>query len=370
MSVPAKELTALVEEYAPVRLAEPWDRVGWQLGDPRSPVARIVLTLDVHREVVEESGAGDLIVAHHPLFFQPLSHVRLDEARGRLVAACLAKNIGVYAAHTNLDRAPAGVTAVLARELGLAGGVALGCQDAGGYLKLAVFVPVSHLEPVREALWAAGAGAVGAYDQCSFAVTGTGTFRPGPSTSPFLGQEGRLAEVAEARLETIVPFHRVAAVIEAMRRAHPYEEVAYDLYALQNDFARPGLGRLGSLPEAVPLAALARRVKSVVAADGVRYGGPQEMPVQKVAVAGGSGGSLWREARARGADVLVTGEVKYHEGQDMLAEGLAFVEAGHAATERVVLPALASFLKERCREKNWPVEVRLAGHQDEPFRYL
>jgi len=368
VSVRGKDLTGLVEEYAPVCLAEPWDRVGWQLGDPALPVERVMLALDAGIEVLEEASlrGANLIVAHHPLFLQPLPHLRLDEARGRLIASFLQRGIGLYVAHTNLDRAQEGVSAVLAQRLGLSDCRALGVQS-GNYLKLCVFVPETHLEQVRESLAAAGAGQVGNYSDCTFAVRGTGTFRPGPATNPFTGRTGELSRVDESRLETIVPAGRLQEALAAMLRTHPYEEVAYDLYTLENRFGNQGLGYLGSLPATLTLGTLGAQVKSVLRAQQVRCGGPPDQALQKVAVAGGSGASLWREAYQRGAQVLVTGEVKYHEGQDMLAEGFCFVEAGHAATERIILPVLSAFLARRCREKSWPVDVYVARKAEEPF---
>jgi len=372
LSVLGKDLTALVEEFAPVDLAEPWDRVGWQLGDPGLPVDGVLLTLDPGAEALEEArakGAG-LVVAHHPLFLEPLPHLRLDGARGRLVAAFLKHGVGLYVAHTNLDRARGGVSAVLAQKLGLGELRALGNGGGEEYLKLAVFVPETHLDQVREALGRAGAGQVGNYDLCSFAVRGLGTFRPGPGTNPFIGRTGELSRVEEARLETIVPARRLQEVLAAMLAAHPYEEVAYDLYAMENRFAPLGLLCLGSLPEPRTLEQLGALVKVVLGASRVRLGGPPEKMLVRVATAGGSGSPLWREAYGAGAQVLVTGEVKYHDGRDMLDEGLCFVEAGHAATERVILPVLGAYLQACCRERSWPVVIYTAQRVDEPFWYL
>lgn len=372
MSVRGKDLTGLVEEYAPVRLAEPWDRVGWQLGDPGRPVKGVLVALDPVEEVLEEAaakGAG-LVVTHHPLFPAPLPHIRLDEARGRLVASFLRRDIGLYVAHTNLDKAGAGVSAVLARKLGLVDRRPLGTGSGENYLKLAVFVPETHLEQVREAVCRAGAGQVGDYSDCTFSVRGTGTFRPGPGTNPFTGRTGELTRVGEARLETIVPAGRLEEVLSGMLSAHPYEEVAYDLFDLQNRIERLGLLWVGRLSVAGSLKELGAQVKSALGAERVRLGGPPDRVLERVAVAGGSGASLWREAYQAGAQVLVTGEVKYHEGRDMLAEGFCFVEAGHAATERIVIPALGAFLTARCREKSWPVAVHTASKADEPFWYL
>lgn len=372
MVVRGRDLAGLVEEYAPISLAEPWDRVGWQLGDPGRPVDRVMLALDPCAVSLEEAahrGVG-LMVTHHPLFLKPLPRICLDEVLGRLVSSFLQQGIGLYVAHTNLDRARDGVSAILAQRLGLSVERTLGTLATDEFLKLCVFVPQTHLDQVREALTVAGAGQVGDYSDCTFAVRGTGTFRPGPGANPFVGSTGELARVDEARLETIVPIGRLKAVLAAMLSAHPYEEVAYDLYTLQNRFGNLGLGSMGSLSSPVNLATLGSLVKAALGVSHVRCGGAPDRVLQRVAVSGGSGASLWREAHELGAEVLVTGEVKYHEGQDMLAEGLCFIDAGHAATERIILPVLAAFLERRCRDKAWPVAVDVASKAEEPFWYL
>lgn len=364
-------IAAIIEELAPLELAEPWDNPGWQLGDPQAPVKRVLLCLDVGREVVEEARekGAQLIFAHHPLFFKGVKSIRQDAPLGALVAELIRQGIGVYAAHTNLDRARLGVSDALAKSLGLENTEVLVPAEER-YYKLVVFVPVKHVEAVREALGAAGAGWVGNYSYCTFGVEGTGTFLPLEGTNPYIGQQGKLEKVREVRLETVVPSALLKKAVEAMLKAHPYEEVAYDLYPLANRFTPTlGLGRVGVLPEAVPLKSFARYVREVLGLQAVRWAGEEERPVRRVAVCGGSGSELWKEALAAQADVFVTGDVNYHAAREMLSAGLAFVDAGHFGTERVVLPVLKERLMQALEEKGLAVECLLSEREEEPYVY-
>ncbi|MQL53145.1 Nif3-like dinuclear metal center hexameric protein, partial [Desulfofundulus thermobenzoicus] len=248
MTVTGKGICELLEGLAPLELAEPWDNPGWQLGDPGVPVERVLLSLDVDegvcREAIEMSAR--LIITHHPLFFKEIKEIRLDSPRGALVAGLIKAGIGVYAAHTNLDSARWGVNDALARRLNLRD-IQVLRPVREKYLKLVVFVPLDHVDGVREALGKAGAGWIGNYSDCTFGVQGTGTFRPREGTNPYIGTRGQLEKVPEVRLETILPKRLEKQVIEAMLRAHPYEEVAYDLYPLANSFPTGrGLGRVGN----------------------------------------------------------------------------------------------------------------------------
>ncbi|WP_151191795.1 Nif3-like dinuclear metal center hexameric protein [Desulfotomaculum copahuensis] len=372
MTVNGAVISNLVEELAPLELAEEWDNSGWQLGDPGASVRRVLLALDVDQDVCREARARDvqLIVSHHPLFFKGIKQIRLDRPAGVLVAELLRAGIGVYAAHTNLDSARRGVNDVLAAGLELRETAVLKPGGRERYLKLAVFVPADHAEAVKRTLGDAGAGWIGNYSHCTFAAPGTGTFLPLTGTNPYTGRVGQLAEVAEVRLETILPASIAGRVIEAMLAVHPYEEVAYDLYPLANR-VKPtaGLGRTGMLPQALPLADFAGRVRGILSLPGLRWGGAANRAVRRVALCGGAGAGLWPEALAAGADVLVTGDVGYHAARDMLAAGMAFIDAGHYGTEKVILPALRDYLAQRCREKELPVEFMVSEAQADPFSF-
>ncbi|MDI6871838.1 MAG: Nif3-like dinuclear metal center hexameric protein [Bacillota bacterium] len=354
-----------MERIAPRRLALDSDRerVGLAVGSPESLIERVMVALDPTPEAVAEAvdkGAG-LLITHHPLLFRPLPAVRTDTPVGRVVASAFAHNLALFSAHTNLDVVEGGVSSLLAERLGLKEVEVLEETERERLLKLVVFVPESHVEAVRQALGDAGAGHLGNYSHCTFGVSGTGTFLPQQGAEPYVGERGVLARVAEVRLETILPESLLEAVLQAMRRVHPYEEVAYDVYPLCNQGKAAGLGRIGRLPEPRPLGEFIAAVKSALGVDEVAYAGELDRPVVRVAVCGGSAGDLVPKAVCRGADVLVAGEVKYHDGLLARQEGLAVVAAGHDATERLVVPALARRLRQEADRLRWEVEVLEAG---------
>ncbi|RJQ26374.1 MAG: Nif3-like dinuclear metal center hexameric protein [Peptococcaceae bacterium] len=372
MAVKCQAVFRLIEEFAPLSLAEKWDNVGLQLGDPLAETNKILLTLDVNKTVAEEAldqGAG-LIISHHPLFFKPVRRLSFDLPSGELVAFLIRSYITVYTAHTNLDGAAGGVSAVLAGRLGLENLTVLSPAASRRYVKLVVFVPSGHEDAVRDALTGAGAGWIGNYRDCTFQTRGTGTFRPLTCASPFIGRQGELEQVEEIRLETIIPVEKTGMVVEAMLEAHPYEEVAYDIYSLANPEAAVGLGRLGRLPEPVSFRKLVEHVKAVLGLEEVKAGGLPERVVKKVAVCGGAGAELWPLALQSGADVLVTGDINYHTGQEMLAEGINFIDAGHHATERVILPVLSRYLEESCRAGGLEAQVLISQVNTNPFTYF
>jgi dinuclear metal center YbgI/SA1388 family protein len=352
----------------PPDLAEEWDNVGLQVGDPASPVERLMVALDpTSSAVMAASKQGvQLLVTHHPLLFKPLRRLTPDDSVGRVVWQAVHGGVAIATAHTNLDVAADGLNSWLAEKLELIGAEPL--QPTASHLvKLAVFVPADYAEVVAAALFAGGAGQIGAYDQCSFRVSGLGTFRPGPGTTPFIGEPGRREQVEEVRLETIVPQRRLGKVVEKLLKAHPYEEVAYDLIPLANQLPDVGLGRVGRLAAPMSLAVLADRVKVLLNCQSLRLVGLPERSISKVAVCGGSGAGLIQEARRRGADVLITGDIKYHEAR--LAEDLdlALLDAGHFATERLAVDALADRFGKEATARGWRLEVVTHKGEHDPF---
>ena len=363
-----QDLLGLLHGLYPPDLAEEWDNVGLQVGDPTAPVERVLVALDPGGSAVAAaSGQGaQLLVTHHPLLFKPLQRLTPEDPVGRVVWQAVRNGVAIVSAHTNLDVAADGLNDWLAARLELTAAEPL--QPTAGHLfKLVVFVPADHVEAVAEALFAAGAGHLGGYDQCSFRTAGVGTFRPGPGTTPFIGEAGRRERVEEARLEIVVPQRRLSRVLEKLIKAHPYEEVAYDLVPLANTLPGTGLGRIGHLVEPVTLTALADRLKVVLDCQTVRLVGAPERAVGKVAVCGGSGAGLIQEAKRRGADVLVTGDVQYHEAR--LAEdlGLALLDAGHFATERPAVGELAARLGAGAAARGWRLDILIHDGERDPF---
>lgn len=344
MGVPLSAVLKRLEAFAPPGLAEPWDRAGLQVGDPQAPIEAVVVALDPSPRAVSYSlsARAQLLLTHHPLFLDPLPRLDLSSDPGRLLARCVREGLAVYCAHTNLDRAEGGVNDRLAEQLGLLDPEPLEAGEP--QVKLVVTVPVGYESAVRRALAAVGAGRIGRYAGCSFGSRGWGRFEPLPGAKPLLGDVGAAEEVAETRLETVVPRSRVSEACAAVRTCHPYEEAALDLYPLENRSAGGALGRVGTLPRPATLAAFAADVAGRLGAPGVRFSGDAAARVERVAVCGGSGASLWPAALRAGAQVLVTGDVKHHAALDAASAGLAVIDAGHAATERAAVDCLVRAL--------------------------
>ena len=339
---------ALVDGVYPERDAEGWDSTGLQVGDPAATVTGVLVVLDVTEAVLEEAVrvGAELVVAHHPLLLRPLARLTPATAPGRLALSAASRGIALLAAHTNVDVAVEGTTDPVMRTLGIDDAVPLAPAPGPGTVKLATFVPAEHTEAVLEALAQAGAGRIGEYDECSFRVAGTGTFRPSEAADPAVGERRVRNAVAEDRLEMILPRTRVASAVAALRSAHPYEEVAFDVFPLvdvdQEDAAK-GLGRVGSLPEPLPLRKLCDLLATGLPAPHLRAAGKLDAPVRRVAACGGAGDSLVGAALAAGAEVYVTGDLRHHVTLDALTMGLAVVDAGHHATEA---PAMATVLEQ------------------------
>ncbi|WP_372637707.1 Nif3-like dinuclear metal center hexameric protein [Cohnella sp.] len=362
-------IVQLMEQLAPKHYAVPDDKIGLQVGTAAKEVKRVLVTLDVTPEVVREAaGLGaELIIAHHAVIYRPLAHLRTDTPAGALAAELLRSDIAVYISHTNLDTAEGGINDLMADALELNGRDVLEEVHTDQLYKLVVFVPESHHEQVRSAIFAAGGGWIGNYSHCSFNIEGTGTFVAREGTDPFIGKKGQLTEAKEIRLETVVPMSVRKKVVSAMLKAHPYEEVAYDLYRVDLKGRSFGLGRVGKLAVSETLDQFAERVKRALDVPFVRVVGDVAKPIRKVAVLGGSGARYIRHAIFAGADVLVTGDIDFHSAQDALAAGIAIVDPGHHA-EKIMKPSVAKWLSDRLKEKGWATEVIASQVDTEPFR--
>lgn len=348
-------IQVLEAAYDP-RWAEPWDAVGLVTGDPSAPVERVHFAVDPTEAVAREAVAAgaQLLVTHHPLFLRGTSSVAETSSGGRVVATLIRGGCALYAAHTNADVARPGVNDALAGLFDLQDTQPLGPSPTAGAEaldKLIVFVPHADRVAVLDALAAAGAGAIGDYDRCAWWSDGTGTFRPLTGAVPTIGAVGAVEEVTESRLEMVVPRRGRAAVLAALRSAHPYEEPAFDLLPMADvdaDGPRRGLGRVGDLPHEMTLAAFLDLVAAQLpqTAWGVRATGHAGRRVRRVAVCGGSGGELAGAAAASGADVFLTSDGRHHYTADAVADhDLAIIDAAHWATEWPWLPTAAEVLR-------------------------
>jgi len=365
-------VAAYIEELAPPHWAESWDNVGLQVGDPAAAVQRVLVALELTDPVLEEAErlGCDLVVVHHPPIFRPLRALRFDNRPARRLLRLIRGGMALYAAHTNLDQAPGMTNDTLAAAAGLTDFEVLKQAGEERYVKLVVFVPRGHEDAVRDALANAGAGHIGNYSHCTFQAPGIGTFLPLQGSNPFLGQQGKLERAEEFRLETIVPESAVERAVQAMIAAHPYEEVAYDLYPLSNPGKTRGHGRIGRLARPLTLTQLAERLKAGLHTPVVRIAGDPDRLITTVAVGAGSGADLIRPAASRGADVLVTGDVRYHEAQDALDLGLALVDVGHYNSEAGAVAPLAAYLRERLAADGHAVEVVESQAGRDPFQFV
>ena len=347
MATRVRDIVAIMDAWAPPQLAYEWDRAGLALGSPDDTVRGVLtcLTITSGAFAAAKKVRATFIVAHHPLIWEPLKSLRGDDAQAALCVDLAKAGIGCYSAHTNLDVAHAGVNHALADALGFTDTSPLFSIPHAEIWKLVTFVPESHLANVRDAVCAAGAGGIGDYTHCTFSAPGTGTFLPLADADPFSGKKFKLNEEPERRFETIFPKHALHVVLSALRKAHPYEEPAYDLLKLENPDPQASLGLRSTLAKSIKLAAFAEFVRKRLGLSHLRYSGKSTASVKNVAIMGGAGGSS--AGRVPGdVDVFVTGDVKYHDAVDAMERGLAIIDAGHHGTELPIVNAMSSRLRD------------------------
>lgn len=339
-----------LEKWAPLAYQENYDNAGLLTGSPEWEVSEVLLTLDVTEEVVEEAIAkgANLIVAHHPIIFKGLRRLNGTSYVERTVITAIKNDIAIYAIHTNLDNVATGVNRKIAEKLGLEY-IRILSPKTGELAKLSFFVPVENTQSVSEALFSAGAGTIGAYSECSFRVEGIGTFKPDASASPYIGTNGRLEEVKENRVEVMFPAYLQGKVLAALKSAHPYEEVAYYLQSLVNDNQEVGAGAIGKLPVAMAMDDFLDYLKEKMDLKVIRHTRPLDRKVEKVAICGGSGSFLLKDAIRSDADVFVTADFKYHEFFDA-ERRLMICDIGHYESEVFTKDLLRSYLSGMFRD--------------------
>lgn len=331
-----REIIHCIEELAPLSTQASYDNSGLIIGDAEDEVSRALICLDITDAVLDEAIQShcDLIISHHPAIFQGVKKINPKHGIGQLIYKAIHHRIAIYAAHTNLDHAKTGVSALLADKLHLQHLSVLKPLDAS-LVKIAVFCPSSHAEQVRNALFDAGCGRIGQYDQCSFNTSGFGTFKASEQANPFVGKKGFLHREEELKIEVICPEWKTNQAIEAMKAIHPYEEPAYDVFVLKNVFPEAGSGMIGFLEKPMDETSFLPLLKQSLSLSVIRHSALRGKPVEKIAVCGGSGSFLISEAIKQKADVLVTGDVKYHdffEGN----QSLLIADIGHYESEILV----------------------------------
>jgi dinuclear metal center YbgI/SA1388 family protein len=340
-------LLAEIDRLAPFQLAEPWDSVGLQVGRRAQQVAAVLVALDLTPAALDEAArvGADLLLVHHPPLFRPLAALTDDTPAGAAVLRAAREGRAVVACHTNLDKAKGGLADIACGLLGINGAVPFGPSPVD-WLKLVGFVPADNLADVRAAIFAAGAGVIGDYEHCSFYQTGTGTFLPREGAEPAVGEVGTDNTTGELRLEAVFPRAARRDVLDAFVAAHSYEEPAYDIYPVENEVSSMGLGRIGTLAQPLTLAELAAAVAHALQLPAVRYTGDPGLRVVRVAVLPGSGAAAVDDVLGR-ADVLLTGDVKYHDAQRALALGLPIIELPHEVVEGATLQRWADMLADK-----------------------
>lgn len=365
------QIMEALNSLAPWELAESWDQVGLQIGRPDQVARRILVALDMNERVLEEglNRKVDGFILHHPFFFKPLTRIDTGSVQGGNLVRLLKEDLFLVAAHTNMDKAAAGLNQYLADSFGLQQVRPLDPVPAV-FSKIVVFVPESDAPRLRRVMAAAGAGRIGAYAECAFQAPGTGSFIPGAAAHPSIGQHGAITEVRETRLEMQVANRDIDRVFQAIHQNHPYEEPVIDVYPLENQSVgggdAPGLGRIGSLAAALTLNQFCQQVKKVLGINTIRMMGSLEKKVSRIALCGGSGGSLLRHALRQGADVYLTGELDYHDYLSAAAEGIAVIEAGHWGSEHLFVPLVTRFL-EATFPKNLLEVINSRSVTAEPF---
>ncbi|MEZ5083750.1 MAG: Nif3-like dinuclear metal center hexameric protein [Bacteroidales bacterium] len=340
------EIIALLEKFAPLSLQETYDNSGLLIGEKDQEISRVLISLDLTEEVMEEAIAKkcNLIISHHPVIFKGLKSITDKNSTERIIKTAIKKDIALYAIHTNLDNIEFGVNDILCKKLGISNAKIL--SSKGNLLrKLVTFCPTNEAERVREAIFKAGAGNIGNYDKCSFNLEGTGSFRGSEETNPFVGNKGELHYEKEIRIETIFPVYMETTIIKALFEAHPYEEVAYDIYSLNNQSNQIGAGKIGELENAMDAKDFLLMVKKITGTGCIRHSPFVNRKIKRVVVCGGSGSFLTKDAIRAGADVFLTGDVKYHDFFEA-DKKIIIADIGHYESEQFAKELIYSVLKE------------------------
>lgn len=358
-----------MEKLAPKSLAYDWDNVGLQIGSYRKKVKKVMITLDVMESTVDEAIENDidLIIAHHPLLFSRINKINIDHPQGRIITKLIKHDISVYASHTNLDIAQHGVNDQLSYQLGIDSLQPLVDVQTKKLYKIVVYVPETHQEDVRNALSNGGAGHIGNYSHCTFQTKGEGTFKPLEGTNPYIGTKNKLEFVDEVKIETIIDESKLSSVIKKMITAHPYEEVAYDVYPLYNQGEAYGLGRIGCIEEAIPLSIFCEKVKKSYNLKHIRVTGDLTKQIKKVAILGGSGEKYIEEAKQMGADVYITGDVTFHQAQLAWQLGLAVIDIGHYS-EKIMKKHIKFCLDQQFIESE--LKIIVSKVDTDPFQFV
>lgn len=361
------EITNFLETVAPLAMQESYDNAGLIVGDRQTEATGALISLDVTEDVVDEaiSLGYNLIIAHHPFVFGGLKRFNGSNYVERTLIKAIKNDIAVYASHTNLDNMLVnGVNSKIAQKIGLTD-VKILAPMGGSLCKIVTFVPQKHAETVREAMFSAGAGCIGNYGSCSYNTQGQGTFKAQEGCNPFVGEIGRIHFEDETKIETIAPKYLVGKVVDALCKAHPYEEPAYDIYPLDNKFDMVGSGIVGNLPQPEDAQDFLLRVKETFSCGVIRHTRLPQTPISRVAVCGGAGSFLVNDAVRSGADILLTADIKYHQFFDA-PYPFVLADIGHYESEQFTKELFYELVKGKFTN----FAVQLAKVNTNPIKYV
>ena len=345
-----KEIIKVLEGFAPPYLAESWDNVGLMVGSASCDVQKVLCALDLNHEVIDEAidlGAN-CIVTHHPFLFKPIRSINLETIQGQMIEKLIKHQISVYSMHTNYDITTGGLNDYLANQLGLKDIQILSKTYEEKLYKGVIYVPCSHLEQVRDVVIKNMTCDIGKYAGCTFSKQGEGTFIPLEGSKPYIGETGYVEKVNENELSFIGTYQEVEHIIKEAKKVHPYEEVAVDVYPLENMKKVYGIGRYGELEEALSLETFVEKVKRIFNLEHIRITDLKERTIKRVAICSGAGSEYISRA-AQVADVYLTGDLKFHEGQMAKSLGLTIIDVGHYASEQIALAPIGD-----CIQKAFP----------------
>jgi dinuclear metal center YbgI/SA1388 family protein len=367
--VKIQDVAAAMDTICPLSLAQDWDNVGLLIGDPNARVRQILVTIDTTPAVVKEARRikADLILSYHPVLFNGVKRITAQGPDAHIYELIRA-GIGVFSFHTAYDVVPSGVNDALAEAVGIADPKPIGdfvADPESPAYKLITFVPQDAVNAVADAMYEAGAGRIGHYSHCGFQSAGQGTFLPLDGAKPTIGQQGQREIVPEIKLETVVQADRIDAVVAALRRAHPYETPAFDVFRHYDLENRLGLGRMGRLTEPARLDVLLERIKQETGARAAGIVGEHRRMIRQVAVCAGSCGRLIQTVVAQDCDLYITGELKHHLALHAQQAGLTCVCLSHSVSERFALKKLIKQLKKRLPK----VKIRLSAQDRDPFEW-
>ena len=366
------DIVRIIETVADPGLAEDWDNCGLQVGRMDHPVQKIVTALDPLPEVVQYacSVKADLLITHHPLIFRPLKRVDFSVYPGNVISMAVAHSLAIYSAHTSLDSARGGLNDMLAKKLGLKRTGVLGNPGDDMFVKLVVFTPLDHRERILEALSETTAGVIDDYTCCSFSGPGEGRFIPGKNSTPYSGHKGEPGRSEEYRIETLVKRRDVSRVVAHVRKVHPYETMAFDVYPLVSVENSEGIGRVGYLEKPMGMDDFIGHVKSCLGVDKVKTAGKKAGKVQCVALCTGSGSSLMPHFLASPADVYVSGDLSYHDARNVEEGGKTLVDVGHFASEIIMAGMLCEKIERICQERGISVVIEACTLEKDPFDFI